>query len=236
MNGQDACAGNVDFDNSAAGVPDGTSVAFVGRKVFVEKANVEHREWVTLPTGERIERVIPRFNDRFEARFDVLQAVTDEPTGPTVDFVALDHFGRAAFQHPDVVLLFLTAHEGQWFHHKYLFHEVFRTTDGDWGICGSPQSGSDPEVAASFSEPLAFTRSVLDGNGDRCTHGTRAARLFDFYSVTRFQPEARRRACNAELGISADIIAGTGSHPSAREEGRQHAACVARREAQDAFR
>lgn len=223
-----------DWDNSSQ-YDDGGLKVFVGRKIFAEeRAKPEYYD-VKRPDGS-IVKLSMRADPRYEARYKVLDMVEGTHEGPTLDFVAYDHYGRPAFLRFDTVLLFVVSHSSEWVHSKYLYYPVHRTTDGDWAICGQPyvhdeEPDAHKKLAASYEEPLGFIEPQETRSGEFCTTGTRAKNLFYFEDKTRFIPRRNRVLCNREIGIRDNVVAGTGSGPFAEIEGQKHVICMERLEA-----
>jgi len=71
---QDETLDRAPWDNAASGL-DGSVVAFVGEKIFVEERNLEETMDVTLPDGSVVARVIPKMSDRYEARYKIFDVV-----------------------------------------------------------------------------------------------------------------------------------------------------------------
>ena len=230
-----------DWDNSTP-TADGTILAFVGKKIFIEKKNIDEYMDFELADGSTIKRKIPRWNDRFETRYEVLDIVKGSYDGASIDFENYDHYGRPTFPKFETVLLFLMNNGGEWVNTSRTFFPVQRTTDGDWAKCGSLVRDDYNEdlkkYAASFEEnilvePIKFLGSETTLSPEYCTTGTRASNLYKFTEHTRFAPERRRISCNRELGIRDGFNAGTGPLPGAKIEGIKHAACIERLEAED---
>lgn len=230
-----------DWDNSTP-TTNGTILAFVGKKVSIEKNNLTLTEEIELPDGTMATRIVPRLSDRFEARYEILETIKGSYEEPYIDFVNHDHYGRPTFPKFETVLLFLMNNGGEWVNTSRTFFPVQRTTDGDWAKCGSLVRDDYNEdlkkYAASFEEnilvePIKFLGSETTLSPEYCTTGTRASNLYKFTEHTRFAPERRRISCNRELGIRDGFNAGTGPLPGAKIEGIKHAACIERLEAED---
>ncbi len=192
-------------------------IAFIGKKIFVEERNLKTTMMIEDGSGNLVERVMPNFDSRYEARYRILDWIVEpESPRPEIDFTAYDHYSNPRFPKVETPLLFLEKHDGQWFHSKYLFYDVSKTTDGDWAICGSPDRYKDNgDEGLDFVEPLSFLKPDIE---KPCISGTRAKRIFDYQNVTRFLPDQWHRACNLQLGYPTNTLIGTGSHPTAKEE------------------
>jgi len=229
------------WDNSTP-TADGTILAFVGKKIFIEKKNIDEYIDFELADGSTIKRKIPRWNDRFETRYKVLDVVEGSYEGASIDFENYDHYGRPTFPKFETVLLFLINDGGEWVNTSRTFFPVQRTSDGDWAKCGNLVRDDYNEdlkkLAASFEEkifvePIKFLGSETTFTPEYCTTGTRAANLYKFQEHTRFAPERRRISCNREIGFSDGSNPGTGSGPNSAIEGQTHAACVKRLKAEE---
>ena len=69
----------------------------------------------------------------FKAKYKVLQNVYGNYTNDTIEFIVYDHRGLPKFSNFETVLLYVCRiGDGEWYHEKYLFQEVYKTTDGRW--------------------------------------------------------------------------------------------------------
>jgi hypothetical protein len=224
------------WDNSAIG-SDNDLLGFVGSPIFLQERAKDVTVEIKDANGVSVERKMPAFDTRYEARFKVLDAIAGTHDSPTVDFVAYNHYGRPYFHKPDHVLLFLERFEDSWVHAKYLFYPVQRTTDGDWATCGNPYARhkkSNPDApyeieALSFIAPF---KSISDPEeASECKAGARVADLYAFELQTRFLPNKWHRDCNIELGYSPNILIGSGSHPTmkAQKDAQYYEICIDRK-------
>lgn len=133
-------------------------VAFVGEKISVEQFE---------PEG--CENCI-RMDGAFRARYRVLQVVYGTLPLEEVTFVAYDHYGTPMFSKHEHALLFISkGDDGGFYHQKYQYFPVYRTTDGRWFGCGSPYQ-DEPEVHrhmtvhaedVEFAKPVHFSLKGL---------------------------------------------------------------------------
>jgi len=217
------------FDNATPAGDDLDVIAFVGQKVSFQENTLHPTVTETLNDGTVVQRRIAAFDSRYEARYRVLQWVSKGKVQDTVEFEVFDHYSSPQLPHIATPLVLLVNYEGRWVQSKYNNYDLSRTTDGDWAICGYPERYERAEDKGErYVQPLAFLNPVKDKNGQDCKSGTRAADIFSFQNEIRFLPEKWRIVCNAELGLSRNIIAGTGSAPDAEQVGLAHTACVER--------
>lgn len=206
--------------NNTSEQTDYSILAFIGQKRYVEEREKPEFIDIEKPDGTIVSRRVPAFDTRYEARYDVLDVIAGEHKSTSVDFVAYNHYSSPYFPKVNPVLLFLISHEGEWVHSKYLYYPVHETTDGDWAICGSPDRYKDDgHEGRNYVEPIGFVNPVMEKAGDKkCTMGTRVAQVFAFQNKMRFLPDKWRANCNIELGYRPNIIIGSGSHPTAKEQ------------------
>ena len=88
-------------------------IVFVGKRVSVKKQRAE-------PDS---------MDEKFEAKYRVLQLVFGRYKGADIAFTAYDHYGTPAFAQHDTALMFVTRHEGRLYHEKYQFFPVYPTAD-----------------------------------------------------------------------------------------------------------
>ena len=221
--------GNDDTPNA---IKEGSVIAFVGRKIsFTEDKTPPDAEPIKMPDGTVVMRVIPRFDSKYNATYQVINWVHGESKAETVDFNVYDHYSRPDLPNIKNPLVLLVRYEGGWVQSKYNNYHLSRTTDGDWGICGVPaQLKSMKDQGERYVQPLSFIETVKSENGDICKAGTRAKDIFEYNNKTRFLPESRRVTCNRELEIPSYFIAGTGSSADAPTIAHAHAACIERLE------
>ena len=147
------------FDNSTLR-EDGQIIAFVGRKVFVRK---DERPSVITETDENGEDTVYIIMDsRYKARYEILDLVTGDYAGETIDFHAYDHYGTPRFSKSGNILIFIHDGPDSRVHSKYNYYEVHRTTDGDWAACGDDYYSHDPDDKANNAplEPIPFLEPV----------------------------------------------------------------------------
>jgi hypothetical protein len=150
-------------------------LAFIGRRLDVRE----------------MQRQPGTLDAEFQARYEVLDVVFGGYSAQHIEFTAFDHYGYPAFARHENALLYLSRHEGSYYHQKYLFQEVYRTDDGRWAGCGDPyrdmplvhRHGVRPQPIL-FSPPVSFAISGL-------TESEVSAR----YPATYFRREGDRVRC-----------------------------------------
>lgn len=129
---------------------------FVGQKIKIDKFEPK------LVEGQ------VRFDDAFKARYKVVQQVYGSYQKNSIDFDAYDHMGTPAFSKFDNVLLFVSNHNGKWYHEKYQYFDVYKTKEGKWASCGDPYKFDDyhrkslKAVKLEFTEPVSFDINSLN--------------------------------------------------------------------------
>jgi hypothetical protein len=89
---------------------------FVGEKI----------ELKSLPQKE------PAFDSAFIARYKILDKVYGDYSKDVIEFEVYDHHGEPAFSKYQNVLLFVSVYQGKFYHEKYQFFDLYKTTDGKW--------------------------------------------------------------------------------------------------------
>ena len=129
---------------------------FVGEKIKVNKFEPK------VAGGQIL------FDEAFKAEYRVVQRVYGNYQKDTIDFNAYDHMGTPAFSKFDNVLLFVSNHNGKWYHEKYQYFDVYRTKEGKWASCGDPYKFDDyhrkslKALRLNFTEPVSFDVGSLD--------------------------------------------------------------------------
>ncbi|QNA89949.1 hypothetical protein G4G28_18225 [Massilia sp. Dwa41.01b] len=120
-------------------------VAFVGEKISVEvfpdtpeeiAARKAEDERVMKERG--MQRVSMRLNTRLKAKYRVLKVVAGQHTQDTIEFIAVDHYGRPRFAEQNPVLLYVKKDgAGAYVHVRYPYSFVYPTRDGNWASCST---------------------------------------------------------------------------------------------------
>jgi hypothetical protein len=123
-----------------------TLFVFVGEKISVEE----------LPYAEG------DFNMGYVARYKVLQQVYGYYPGDTIVFKAYDHYGAPRFANNINVLLFVSEDSGRYYHEKYQYFDVYKTTDGRWASPYARMDYTHPynKNTAVRPEKISFAKEV----------------------------------------------------------------------------
>ncbi|HYE74078.1 MAG TPA: hypothetical protein VEF04_12145 [Blastocatellia bacterium] len=106
----------------------------------------------------------------FLARYKVLDKVYGDYLKDIIEFKVYDHYGTPPFSKHQVVLLFVSFHEGKFYHEKYQYFALYKTKDGKWA---SPYSTFDyrheynrqtsiKPVKIEFAEPVYYDLTRKD--------------------------------------------------------------------------
>jgi hypothetical protein len=68
----------------------------------------------------------------FKAKYAILKKMYGEFPEDSIEFVAYDHYGIPDFSKFKHVLLYVSADRGTYYHQKYLYDDVYKTTNGRW--------------------------------------------------------------------------------------------------------
>jgi hypothetical protein len=93
-----------------------TLFIFVGEKIEVNK----------LPQDER------SMDNGFLAKYKVLDKFYGNYLKDTIEFKAFDHYGDPSFSNHKYVLLFLSFANGQFYHEKYQYFDLYKTKNDKW--------------------------------------------------------------------------------------------------------
>lgn len=72
------------------------------------------------------------FDNAFLAKYKVLDKVYGDYLKDTIVFEAYDHYGDPPFSKYKFVLLFVSLHEGKFYHEKYQYFDLYKTKTGKW--------------------------------------------------------------------------------------------------------
>jgi len=145
-------------------VPERDLIVIVGKRLNV--------------TEQRTEQDV--MDQKFEARYRILQLVFGKYEGDEITFSAYDHYGYPKFARYDTVLLFISRYQGKLYHEKYQFYDVYPTKDGRWATCGDPYK-YELEVHRGNLKPveIQFTTDVNNESvAGSCTQGNYVEDLF----------------------------------------------------------
>lgn len=124
-------------------------LVFVGEKISLEDVTQEEeaRARQAAPGKQLI------FMDGiFRARYRVKYVVHGRYDGEIIEFRVADHYGEPAFSSYDTVMLFVSKGQEGFYHQKYQYYPVFRTSAGGWAGCG-PVGVTDAEERQGIVVP-----------------------------------------------------------------------------------
>ncbi|MGD9588307.1 MAG: hypothetical protein AB7Q37_05525 [Pyrinomonadaceae bacterium] len=155
---------------------------FVGEKISIT--------YVPQKPGEQ------RFDSEFIATYKILEPVYGEFDGRFVEFRVFDHYGIPRFAAFENVLLFIRKWGDDLHHVKFLFYDVYKTTDGKWASCRAPVPGSE-HARTNEPKPLTFREPVIFEIND-------PSRPFDenFFYPPYFEFEDGKAICKMGVYVS----------------------------------
>src|SRR5687767_1413647 len=94
---------------------------FVGEQISVTPFTPE------VPNGTIL------MDEAFKARYKVIETVFGEYNNDTIEFEVYDHYGVPAFSKFKFALLYVSREaDGNLYHEKYMYSDVYKTVDGKW--------------------------------------------------------------------------------------------------------
>lgn len=149
-------------------------IVFVGEIIEVKYSPEEKKEVVdtVIRNGKKTVRTQSSLirDSRYIAKYKISQMVYGVYNEDTIEFIVYDHYGKPDFSNYKTVLLYVSNYNGQLYHEKYMYSNVYKTTDGRWaGPYDSDDYNHDnnkntsikPEPI-SFKEPISFDINKLD--------------------------------------------------------------------------
>ena len=103
---------------ASAGEENSKYFAFVGEKISVTP--------VLQGEGERA------FDEKFLAKYRVLEPYRGIYKGTEIEFTVFDHYGSPPFSEYQHVLLYVVREEGKYYHSKYQYSPLYKTKRGQW--------------------------------------------------------------------------------------------------------
>jgi len=77
-------------------------------------------------------------DSKFNAEYKILEQVVGHFNKDTISFTVFDHYGNPAFSKYETVLIFVNEYCGKYYHEKYQYFDLYKTTDGKWASPGDP--------------------------------------------------------------------------------------------------
>jgi len=156
----DASLDETPFDNSTLR-EDGQIIAFVGKKVFVREDENFSKFLKTNHKNENGEHDYVLVGSRYEARYEILDLVSGEYVGKTIDFYIYSGGTPREAKNP---FFLIQSHAGLNIRMNNGASEIHRTTDGDWAVCGDVYTQYDtghPRYPREPLEPISFLDPVI---------------------------------------------------------------------------
>ena len=126
------------------------SCRYSDKESFIPKDQTnenEKRNTLFVFVGEKIDfRQMPDekgdFDNRFIAKYKVLQSIYGNYLKDTIEFKVYDHYGIPPFINDRYVMLFVSESKGKYYQEKYQYFDLHKTRNGRWA---SPHSTYDYE-------------------------------------------------------------------------------------------
>ena len=107
--------------------------AFVGEQVDIKEVDNDG------PIKEDGDVITISLDSEFKAKYKILEPVFGKyGGGEIIEFTAFDHYGFPDFAKFKTALIFVSEHDGDIYHQKYQFYDVYMTKSGRWAACGEP--------------------------------------------------------------------------------------------------
>lgn len=102
---------------------------------------------------------------KFLARYKILEKICGNYPNSTIEFTVYDHYGRPAFENYKIVMLYVSEHDGKYYHEKYQFDPLYKTKDGRWAGPYDPWDHAYKDTTSnpikphiiSFAEEVAYS-------------------------------------------------------------------------------
>lgn len=100
-------------------------------------------------------------DNAYKVKCKILQNIYGNYRNDTIDFDAYDHYGEPAFSKYKNVMFFVSNYNGTLVQQKYLFFNVYQTTDGTWASPGNPYKfgnykGTRDAAKLKFKSRISF--------------------------------------------------------------------------------
>jgi hypothetical protein len=134
-------------EQNASALPD--LYIFVGEKIKIKE--IVRKEEPPVKTDEiktsissdsngefTTEEVTIQFYHEYKAKYKILKNVYGDLEMDTIEFKAYDHFGTPDFSKYKYVLLYVTKHNGEFYHIRHEYSALYKTKDNRWAGTYSP--------------------------------------------------------------------------------------------------
>lgn len=115
-------------------------IVFVGEKIAVVGCPNSTYQDTMITESDTIITVHLALDSKFIATYKINQLVNGSYSNDTISFIVFDHYGNPAFSKFKNVLLFVKPLEGKYYHEKYQYFPVYKTTNDRWA---SPYNSLD---------------------------------------------------------------------------------------------
>ena len=141
-------------------------IVFVGEIIEVKYSPEEKKEEpvdTVIRNGKKVamKTVTISMDIRYVAKYRVLQMIYGTYREDTIEFIVYDHYGQPGFSKYKTVLLFVSNHEGQLYHEKYQYFDVYKTADNRWASPGDPYKFDDHHRKDLKPQEIKFKEKVF---------------------------------------------------------------------------
>jgi hypothetical protein len=140
--------------------PEPKLFVFVGQKISIE--NFDLNESLKQPKQDgpkecQIEYIV--LDAGFKAKYKVIKPIFGEIPSKYINFEIYTHWGEAQLPQGKNTLLFIHHWPHKNVSAKYLYHDVQKTHDGNWGVCGDPYFIPPDETSNNRPDHYAFRKA-----------------------------------------------------------------------------
>ncbi len=107
-------------------------LVFIGEKIEVKYIPEKPSSDTTILGKDTVITVGLKLDNRYRAKYKILQVINGSFRQDTITFTAYDHYGEPAFSKFKTVLLFVSPHKGELYHEKYQYFDLYLTADNKW--------------------------------------------------------------------------------------------------------
>ncbi|UTW55065.1 hypothetical protein [Kordiimonas sp. SCSIO 12610] len=132
---------------------------FVGKKVSIEYFNPnESLEQPKQDGSEECQVEYIVLDAGFKAKYKVIKPVFGNVSSKYINFKFYTHWGEVQLPKGKNTLLFIHHWPNKNVSAKYLYHDVQKTYDGNWGICGDPYFIPPEKINSKRPDHYAFRK------------------------------------------------------------------------------
>lgn len=128
-------------------------IVFIGEKISVTYTPTEYPvDTIIKGKDTTYRKQFPVIMDnKYIAKYKILQLVHGTYQQDTIRFTVFDHYGIPAFSKCPTVLLFLSYYNGELYHEKYQYFDLYMTSGGRW---------ASPYPAGDYNHPYKDSITV----------------------------------------------------------------------------